>query len=64
MLCKQLVFKALKVSLIVGTLLLIINQYDALFGTAELRILPAILTYCVPFLVFVAGKLSGDKEKG
>ncbi len=64
MLCKQLVFKALKVSMVVGTVLLIINQYDALFGTSELRVLPAVLTYCVPFMVFIAGKISGDKEKG
>ena len=64
MLCKQLVFKALKVSMVVGTVLLVINQYDALFGTSELRVLPALLTYCVPFMVFIGGKISGDKEKG
>ena len=64
MLCKQLVFRALKVSMVVGTILLVINQYDALFGNTELRILPAVLTYCVPFMVFIAGKISGDKDKG
>ena len=63
MLCKQLVFRALKVSMVVGTILLVINQYDALFGNTELRILPTVLTYCVPFMVFIAGKISGDKEK-
>jgi methyl-accepting chemotaxis protein len=50
--------------MVVGTILLVINQYDALFGNTELRILPAVLTYCVPFMVFIAGKISGDKEKG
>ena len=63
MLCKQLMFKALTVSVVVGTILLIINQYDALFGHSELRVLPAVLTYCVPFIVFITGKISGDKEK-
>ena len=63
MLCKPLIFRALKVSIVVGTILLVINQYDALFGHGELRILPALLTYCVPFVVFIAGKMSGDKEK-
>lgn len=64
MLCKQLVYRALKVSLVVGTILLIINQYDALFGHGELRVLPAVLTYIVPFIVFIAGKISADKERG
>ncbi|OUR90089.1 dihydrolipoamide dehydrogenase [Gammaproteobacteria bacterium 42_54_T18] len=54
--------KAFKVSGIVGTLLLLINQYDALFGSAELRVIPAVLTYCVPFVVFIAGQISGKQE--
>ncbi len=63
MFCKQLIIKALMVSFVVGSILLIINQYDALFGGNELRIVPAVLTYCVPFMVFIAGKISGDREK-
>lgn len=55
-----LVIKAMKVASIVGSVLLIINQYEALFGDAELRLIPALLTYCVPFLVFISGKLSKD----
>lgn len=57
---KYLVFKAMKVASMVGTVLLIINQYDALFGDAELRLASALLTYCVPFIVFISGKLSKD----
>ena len=49
---------ALTVAAIVGTVLLLINQYDALFGAAELRVIPAVLTYCVPFVVFLAGRLT------
>jgi len=41
---------------------LVINQYDALFGDASLRVIPAVLTYCVPFVVFIAGKLCGGSE--
>lgn len=50
--------KAVTVATVVGTILLLINQYDALFGDSELRVIPAILTYCVPFVVFIAGQLS------
>ncbi|MBV1920167.1 MAG: nitrate/nitrite transporter NrtS [Pseudomonadales bacterium] len=59
---KSMVAQALKVSGIVGTLLLLINQYEALFGGAEFRVIPAVLTYCVPFVVFIAGQLSGAQE--
>jgi hypothetical protein len=47
---------ALKVALVVGTLLLLINQYDALFDNTEIRWFSAILTYCVPFVVFLLGQ--------
>jgi len=55
-----LLFKAIKTAAIVGSSLLLINQFDALFGEDTLRILPAILTYCVPFLVFLYGNLSKE----
>lgn len=35
-----LLIKAMKVASIVGSVLLIINQYEALFGDAELRLIP------------------------
>jgi len=50
--------KALKVALLVGSVLIVINQYEALFGDQEFRWLPALLTYCVPFCVFLAGQIS------
>ena len=59
---KNMITQALRVSGIVGTLLLLINQYDALFGSAEFRVIPAVLTYCVPFVVFIAGQLSGKQD--
>lgn len=54
--------KALGVAALVGTVLLLINQFDALFGDARLRIIPALLTYCVPFVVFLAGHRSQSKD--
>ena len=54
--------KALTVAAVVGTVLLPINQFDALFGDAQLRVIPALLTYCVPFVVFLAGHHSQNKD--
>ena len=59
---RLLILKAFKVAMVVGTVLLVINQYDALFGNSELRVIPAILTYCVPFAVFMAGQLSNRQN--
>ena len=60
MLFKTLI-KALKVALLVGSVLIVINQYEALFGGQDFRWLPALLTYCVPFCVFLAGQRSGRR---
>ena len=59
---KNMITQAFKVSGMVGTLLLLINQWDGLFGDAEFRVIPAVLTYCVPFVVFIAGQLSAKRE--
>jgi hypothetical protein len=40
--------RSLYVALIVGTVLNLINQGDALFGMASINWLKLILTYCVP----------------
>jgi len=55
--------KALGVAIIVGSILLCINQFDALFGQSEIRLIPALLTYCVPFVVFILGNRQGLKTK-
>jgi methyl-accepting chemotaxis protein len=59
---RELVLKALAVAALVGTILLVINQYDALFGNEPIRIIPAVLTYIVPFIVFLAGNLSKSRR--
>ncbi len=60
---KKMIKTALFVAALVGTILLFINQYDAIFGDAPIRVLSAILTYCVPFVVFISGRLSNKKEQ-
>lgn len=52
--------QALKVALLVGSALTLINQFDALVGQADFKWLAALLTYCVPFTVFVAGRSTAD----
>jgi len=48
--------EAASVALFVGSVLLLINQYDALFGDQPLRWTSGLLTYCVPFCVYLLGK--------
>lgn len=55
--------EAAKVSVSVGTILLLINQHDALFGQREIQWMPALLTYCVPFCVFMLGKRSSGQSR-
>jgi hypothetical protein len=59
---RELVLKALAVAALVGTILLVINQYDALFGNEPIRWIPAVLTYIVPFIVFLTGNLSKSRR--
>ena len=56
-----LLLKGLKTAAVVGSILLVINQYDALFGEAPLKLIPAVLTYCVPLAVFLYGSASKDR---
>jgi hypothetical protein len=55
--------QATKVALSVGSILLLINQYDALFGESTFRLISAVLTYIVPFCVFMMGKYSAQNPK-
>gem|GEM_PF-1157017 len=59
----MMIIKGLIAAALVGSILLIINQHDALTGDNQLRVIPAILTYCVPFVVFIAGQLSNANGK-
>ena len=57
----KLLLKGLKTAAVVGSILLLINQHEALFGEAPLKLIPAFLTYCVPFAVFLYGSISKDR---
>tara|TARA_X000000950_G_scaffold239575_1_gene292230 strand:+ start:1671 stop:1886 length:216 start_codon:yes stop_codon:yes gene_type:complete len=49
----DVIFRGLKTAMVVGTILLLINQWHALFGTDEFKWHAAMLTYMVPFAVFI-----------
>jgi hypothetical protein len=48
----------LVVALIVGTILNLINQGDALLGTASLNFTKILLTYAVPYFVATYGAVA------
>lgn len=58
---KKIVLRALKVAVMVGTILNLINQGDAVFGPKEIELFKAALTYCVPFCVSLHGAMSALK---
>ena len=55
--------RSLYVALIVGTVLNLINQGDALLGLASINWLKLILTYCVPYVVCTYGAVSYRLKK-
>lgn len=63
---QKMVKRAFIIALIVGSLLNVINQYDALLGSLNFNWYKAILTYCVPFAVsLVSGWLANrDAQRG
>jgi hypothetical protein len=50
--------RSLYVALIVGTVLNLINQGEALLGAAPVNWLKIVLTYCVPYAVCTYGAVS------
>ncbi len=63
---QKMVKRALIIAVIVGSLLNVINQYDALLGQHDFNWYKATLTYCVPFVVsLVSGWLANrDVQRG
>ncbi|MDP2571747.1 methyl-accepting chemotaxis protein [Vibrio penaeicida] len=45
--------RAVIIAVIVGSILNLINQFDALLGPADFNVVKALLTYCVPFIVSI-----------
>lgn len=54
--------RALKLAAVVGTILLLINQWEACLGEAPIQWAKAILTYMVPYLVSTYTSVSKDYE--
>ena len=50
--------RPLKVAVVVGTALNLINQYDALFGAMALNWLKLCLTYAMPYAVSTYGAVA------
>ena len=53
--------RACAVAVVVGTLLNLINQGDAIFGGGAVNYLKLALTYLVPFLVSTHGALTAPR---
>jgi hypothetical protein len=58
---KRFVPQALRTSVIVGSILVSINQFEAVYDDAPLNWFKLILTYLVPFLVYVYSALNSSK---
>ena len=52
--------RAFMVALVVGSLLNLINQGDALWGEATIHLPKLLLTWCVPFFVALYGAYSAN----
>jgi len=61
-LSSRILVRSFYVALIVGTILNIINQGDALFWQAPLNWFKAVLTYFVPFGVCTYGAVSAQTK--
>jgi hypothetical protein len=56
---------SIKMALVVGTLLAVINHGQAIFTghfTCD-RLLPMLLTYCVPFAVAMYSQIQGKRQR-
>ena len=52
--------RSLYIALIVGTILNVINQGDAILGAASINWFKIVLTYCVPYAVCTYGAVSAQ----
>jgi hypothetical protein len=52
--------QAARLALVVGTLLVLINQWEAVTGKVAMDWLKVLLTYCVPYLVSTYTSVSKD----
>ena len=60
---KRIVLDSLKISLVVGSVLNIINQWDALTGQAGVSWPHVILNFIVPFCVATYSAIKNDMDR-
>jgi hypothetical protein len=61
---RRILLNSLKISVVVGTILNVVNQWDALTGRTSVSWIHIALNYCVPFCVATYGAMMNDRERG
>ena len=56
-------YGSLRIALVVGTILNVINQGDAILGAASINWFKIALTYCVPYAVCTYGAVSAQLKR-
>ena len=54
--------RSMILTLIIGSVLTLVNQFNALFGSYPLEILPLILVYVTPFIVITISQFTGIRQ--
>jgi len=54
--------RSMILALIIGSVLTLVNQFNALFGSYSLDILPLILVYITPFIVITISQFTGIRQ--
>ena len=57
----QVFIRAAIVAIIIGSALVLINQFDAIFGQTKLQLLPMALAYFTPFVVVSLSQVFGAR---
>ena len=60
---REIVVRSLKVALIVGTVLNLINQGDAMMAEEQINIFKCLLTYAVPYCVATYGAVAALRTR-
>ena len=61
-LARQVLLRAALVALVLGSLLTLVNQTDAIFGSSAIAWLPFALVYLTPFLVVTVSQVLGIRR--
>ena len=59
---RQILLRAALVAIILGSILTIVNQTDAIFGSGAIAWLPLALVYLTPFLVVTVSQILGVRR--